>query len=69
MLTLSKKQHSIYKKLCDQYNKTYYNICSFDNYLKGQVNKAYENIRYEFGHTREYYENLRAVQIYAENDY
>lgn len=69
MQMLSKKQHNIYKKLCDQYNAQYYNLCSLDSYIKGQVNKAYENIRDEIGKTREHYENLRAVQLYAENDY
>jgi hypothetical protein len=68
MHTLTKKQHNIYKKLCDQYNKSYYNLCSFDSYLRGQVNKAYENIK-GYDKTLEYYEDIKAVKIYAENDY
>jgi len=69
MYTLTKTQRNIYNKLCDQHNKHYSSIVSFDNYIKGQLNKAYYNIKDEIGKTREYYENLRVVQLYAENDY
>lgn len=68
MYTLTKTQRNIYNKLCDQYNQTCWNVCSFDSYLNSKLNKAYESIK-GYDKTLEYYEDMKAVKLYAENDY
>jgi len=68
MNTLTKKQRKLYTKLCDKYNKDFYLLCSFDAFLRGQVNKAYEQIK-GYDKTLEHYEDMKAVKTYAENDF
>lgn len=68
MNTLTKKQRKLYNILCDRYNKDFYKLCSFSAFLRGQVNKAYYNIN-GYNKTLEHYEDIKAVQIYAETDF
>lgn len=68
MHILTKTQHNIYKKLCDTYDKEkYYQFISLQTYIKRQEDKAYYKSTNEKGLIS--YNDIRAVRIYAENDF
>jgi len=68
MQTLTKKQHTIYKKLCDTYDKEkYYLFISLQTFIQRQEDKAYYK---KLSNKAQYqYEDIKAVRIYAENDF
>jgi hypothetical protein len=68
MQTLTKKQHTIYKKLCDTYDKEkYYLFISLQTFIQRQEDKSYyKKLRNK---TQYKYEDIKAVRIYAENDF
>lgn len=68
MHTLTKKQHDIYKKLCDIYDKEkYYLFISLQTFIKRQEDKAYYKKIKDKGLYQ--YEDLKQIRIYAENDF
>lgn len=68
MQTLTKNQHNVYKKLCDIYDKEkYYLFISLQTFIQRQEDKVYYKKIKDKGLFK--YEDLKAVRIYAENDF
>ena len=68
MHTLTKKQHDIYKKLCDIYDKEkYYLFISLQTFIQRQEDKVYYKKIKDKGLYQ--YEDLKQIRIYAENDF
>lgn len=65
MHTLTKKQHNIYKELCNTYNKEkYYLFINLETFIKRQEDKAYYKESNFFK-----YEDLKQIRMYCENDF